>query len=104
MIDVHRCHVIGRKWNFLVSADLYDATLTNHHLLEFSVILEFHGNDLITYAGFFRASQVFHTATGNGHQPFHCKPPAEDETAAGPELERKGSAAAYPGGPRNKRI
>src|SRR5260370_33372151 len=97
VIDAHRCHIVGRKWNFLVSADLDDAAFAYSHLLENSSILEVHGNDLIAETGLFRVFQMFRTPTGNGYQPFHCNPPAEVESITGSRIVRYGGEPVYPG-------
>src|SRR5205807_10593761 len=91
VIDAHRRHVVGRKGNLLVPADLDNAAFAYDNLLENSCILQLHGDNLITKAGFFRVLQVFRTPTGNRNQPFHYKPPAE--------LEYRGSGIVrYSGG------
>src|SRR5260370_6923511 len=74
VIDAHRCHIVGRKWNLLVSADLDDAAFAYSHLLENSSILQLHGNDLIAETGLFPAFQLFRTPTANGYHPFLCSP------------------------------
>jgi len=51
VIDSDRRYVISCKRNFLVTPDLYDATLTGGDLVERSAVLEFHRDNLITDAG-----------------------------------------------------
>src|SRR6266481_4660196 len=103
VIDAHRCHIVGRKWNFLVSADLDDAAFAYSHLLENSSILELHGNDMIAETGLFRVFQMFRTPTGNGYQPFHCNPPAEVESITGSRIVRYGDGPVHPAEAKDKR-
>ena len=52
VVNVDGRNFFGSKGNFLEPSDFYDAALAGDDLIEGSTVPEFHGNHLITYAGF----------------------------------------------------
>jgi hypothetical protein len=89
----HGNHVLCRKWNFLVPADLYDTALAYDHLLKYSFILEPHRNNLITESGFFLAFEMFRARTRKGCQPFHHS--LQPSELAGSGILRYGDGVVY---------
>jgi hypothetical protein len=51
VVDVHRGYFFRSKGNFLEPADFDDAALAGDNLIEGATVAEFHGDDLIAYAG-----------------------------------------------------
>ena len=65
VIDAHGRDFSRRKRDFLVTADLYNATLTRDDLIESSAVPKFYGNYLVAYACLLSLFQVIGKHTRN---------------------------------------
>ncbi len=82
---------------------LYDASFAYDHLIENSLILEFHRDNLISNTCLFRALQMFCTPTRNGYQPFHRNPPTLESNRAGTASYDTAKVLSTVAGTKNKR-
>jgi len=65
VIHAYRCHVIRRKRNFRIPADLDNAALAHDDLLESSAVFEFHRDNLVADTCLFSLFQVIDASTRN---------------------------------------